>query len=70
MTSPFLTADEAASYLRLFTKDGSPNKRALYEHLRRHQVRVYHIGSRVRYHVDDIQALIVPSHWSAKTKAS
>lgn len=59
MTSPYLTADDAVAYL------GLPSKKALYQHLRRHPIRVYRLGSKVRYHVDDVQALIQFSHMSA-----
>lgn len=63
MTTPFVTADDAVTYL------GLPSKKALYQHLRRHPIRVYRLGSRVRYHIDDLQALIQFSHMSSAAPA-
>jgi hypothetical protein len=62
VTSPFLTPAEAASYLRIVDEAGRPNVRALYKFIDRHAtaVRQYRLGSRVRYHVEDIEALAVP----------
>jgi hypothetical protein len=61
MTSPWLTASEAATYLRFVDAEGRPNTKALRKYLDRHPIPVSRLGGRLRFHVDDIHALVVPA---------
>jgi excisionase family DNA binding protein len=49
---PWLTADEAAAYLRL------PSRRALYKRVERGQVRAHRWGRQLRFHRRDLDALL------------
>lgn len=62
MTTPWMTAAEAAVYLRLVDAEGRPKMKALYCFLDRHPIPAKRLGRRLRFHRDDIDALLVDAH--------
>jgi excisionase family DNA binding protein len=57
--SPWLTANEAAAYLRL------PSARALYKRVERGHVRAHRWGRQLRFHRRDLDALLGSASVSA-----
>jgi hypothetical protein len=70
MTSPFLNISQAAEYLAFVGLNGSIEIAAFRKFIAReqarrrqageHEIRIYKLGGRLRYHVDDIKALAIP----------
>ena len=58
-SSPWLTLEEAAIYLRLFDKDGNPNVSYLYKHASSRLIKPYKLGKFNRYRREDLDALIL-----------
>ena len=55
--SPYLTAPEAALYLRI-EKNGEPNIAAFYNYKRRRGIRAYRRGNRTLYRQCDLDACL------------
>ena len=62
MTSPFLTTEDVAIYLRFAKADGTPNLKAAREFLARERVRLHKRGRTGRgpslVHIDDLTAVM------------
>ena len=62
MTSPFLTTEEVAIYLRFVKADGTPNLHAVRKFLAREKVRCHKRGRTGRgpslVHIDDLKAVM------------
>ncbi|MBU2643681.1 helix-turn-helix domain-containing protein [bacterium] len=56
--SPWLTPEEAATYLRLFDKDGNPNVSYLYKQTCARLIKTYKLGKFNRYRREDLDALL------------
>ncbi|MBT4263905.1 MAG: helix-turn-helix domain-containing protein [Deltaproteobacteria bacterium] len=56
--SPWLTPEEAATYLRLFDKDGNPNVSYLYKQACGSLLKPYKLGKFNRYRREDLDALL------------
>ncbi len=57
-TSPWLTPEEAATYLRLFHKTGNPNVSYLYKQTCTRLIKPYKLGKFNRYCREDLDALL------------
>ena len=57
-SSPWLTPEEAATYLRLFDKNGNPNISYLYKHASSRLIKPYKLGKFNRYRREDLDTLL------------
>lgn len=57
-TSPWMTIEEAAEYLRLFDKNGKPNVSYLYKQVTYGLLLPYKLGKFNRYRREDLDALL------------
>lgn len=66
--TPFMDASEAAVYLRIVKKDGTPNLNALYVWKHKHKVKAFRRGGRLLFRRVDLERALYeerPSRRSA-----
>ncbi|MBT3751017.1 MAG: helix-turn-helix domain-containing protein [Bacteroidetes bacterium] len=57
--SPWYTSEEAAIYLKVFKKDGTPNVSYVYKQVCFGLLKAYKLGKFNRYRREDLDALIL-----------